>query len=242
MNPIAGDASPVRKTVVISQSDYIPWKGFFDLIGAADELILFDDAQYTRRDWRNRNRIKTPHGPVWITIPVEVKGKYYQRICDTIISDPGWANAHWNQIRQCYSRAAHFAAYREAFEDLYLACRETSLSRINHRFLTAICSILGIKLRITWSMDYQLAEGKTERLIDLCRQARAHRYLSGPSARDYIEPAKFAQAGIELEYCNYSGYPEYPQLYPPFVHEVSILDLIFNTGPDARNYMKTVRA
>jgi hypothetical protein len=227
------------KRIAISQSNYIPWKGYFDLINSVDEFILFDDMQYTRRDWRNRNRIKTPQETCWLTIPVQVKGKYLQKICETSVSDPSWAQNHWKRIRQCYARARHFGDYREVLEELYLGCHETSLSLINYRFLVVVCGLLGIRTKLTWAAQYAISEGRTERLVALCKQAGARSYVSGPSARDYIRPELFAQEGIELAYANYSGYPEYGQLYPPFVHEVSIIDLLLSEGPAAPQFMKS---
>lgn len=226
------------KTVAIVQSNYIPWKGYFDLIGFADEFILYDDMQFTRRDWRNRNKIKTSQGLQWLTIPVQVKGKYHQRIADTLVSDLDWGQKHWKCLVHNYSRAEHFVAYRENFERLYLSKDERSLSQINYRFIVEICKILGINTRLSWSMDYRLADGKTERLVHLCQQVGASRYLSGPAAQGYIDEDLFQAAGIALQYVHYSGYPEYHQLHPPFEHGVSILDLIFNEGPDAPKYMK----
>lgn len=225
------------KTVAILQSNYIPWKGYFDLIRRSDLFILYDDMQYTRRDWRNRNIIKTPQGPAWLTIPVQVKGRYIQPIREVQISDPSWERTHWQTLAHNYARAPFWAFYRERLESLYLDCRETHLSRINHRFLAALCEWLGIRTPIHWSMDYALAPGKTERLLDLCRQAGATRYLSGPAARDYLDASLFNQAGIEVEWMDYAGYPEYPQLHGPFEHKVSALDLLLNTGPDAPAYL-----
>lgn len=235
-------ASPGARTAVILQSSYIPWKGYFDLIYAADDFILFDDVQYTRRDWRNRNRIRTANGTQWLTIPVAVKGRYHQSVRDTRISDPAWAKSHWQRLRQAYAQAPYFDRYRERFEALYLGMSESSLSLVNRAFIEAICEVLGIKRRITWSMDYPLLEGRTERLVGLCRSTGATRYLSGPSARDYIDPVRFEEAGIQLAYFGYDGYPEYPQVHGGFEHAVSILDLIFNTGPDAVRYMKCAKA
>ena len=227
------------KKVAIVQSNYIPWKGYFDLINLVDEFILFDDMQYTRRDWRNRNLIKTRAGLKWLTIPVAVKGNYFQKIKDTRVSDPGWAGQHWESIVHNYSKAQHFPQYRGLFEGLYLGSHESFLSQINYAFLTAICKILGIDTRITWSDEYTSVEGKTERLVNICKQAGAATYISGPAARDYIDQTLFNAANISLEYMDYSSYPEYRQLFPPFEHGVSIIDLIFNEGPDARKYMKS---
>jgi len=225
--------------VAIVQSNYIPWKGYFDLINLVDEFILFDDMQYTRRDWRNRNLIKTRAGLKWLTIPVAVKGNFFQKIKDTRVSDPGWGRTHWESIVHNYSKANHFAAFREVFESLYLGSQESFLSQINYAFLTAICKILRIETRITWSDDYESVEGKTERLVSICKQAGATTYISGPAARDYIDEGLFNYADISLEYMDYSAYPEYRQLFPPFEHGVSVIDLIFNEGPDAPKFMKS---
>jgi hypothetical protein len=227
------------KRVAIVQSNYIPWKGYFDLLNLADEFILYDDMQYTRRDWRNRNLIKTANGLQWLTIPVQVKGRYFQKIRETEVGDPAWARDHWRSIAHSYSRAAHFKDYKDWAEELYLGAGERLLSRVNYRFLTAICRVLGIRTQISWSMDYRLAEGQTERLVDLCKQAGATEYLSGPAAKDYMDEALFEREGIALRYMDYSGYPEYRQLFPPFEHGVTVLDLIFNEGPEATRYMKS---
>jgi hypothetical protein len=227
------------KKVAIVQSNYIPWKGYFDLINLVDEFILFDDMQYTRRDWRNRNIIKTPAGLKWLTIPVAVKGNFSQKIKDTIISDPRWARRHWDSIVHSYSKARHFGLYREQFKELYLNCDERFLSRINYLFLSAICKILGIATTISWSENYVSVDGKTARLVSLCQQAGATTYISGPAARDYLDESLFESGRIKLQYMDYSSYPEYNQLFQPFEHSVSIIDLIFNEGPEATKYMKS---
>jgi hypothetical protein len=229
----------IDKKIAVLQSNYIPWKGYFDMINMVDEFILFDDMQYTRRDWRNRNKIKTPSGSKWITIPVNVKGKYFQLIKDTKVSDSQWNQNHWKIIIHNYSKAKYFLDYKDIFEELYLGVNDIFLSDINYRFLSAICNILDIKTKITWSMDYNTIEGKTERLVDFCKQSRATDYISGPAAKGYIEENLFRQEGMALHFMDYSGYPEYNQLYPPFDHAVSIIDLIFHEGPNAQKYMKS---
>lgn len=234
--------SPVmKKKIAILQSNYIPWKGYFDLINQVDEFILYDDMQYTRRDWRNRNRIKTGSGTSWISVPVEVKGRYHQAIKETRISDRKWARKHWNALLHAYSRAGFFQSNRELIEDLYLnrASRLDYLSEINALFIRVINQILGINAKISRSSDYTLTTGKTERLVGLCKASGADTYLSGPAAKDYIDEQLFKNEKIQVEWMDYSHYPEYRQLHPPFDHYVSILDLIFNQGPDARRYMKS---
>ena len=225
------------KKVAILQSCYIPWKGFFDLMRRVDEFILYDDAQYTRRDWRNRNRIKTPNGPLWLTVPVEVKGKYLEAIKDMRVSDPRWSERHWRSIQASYSRAPYFNMHKAALEALYRGCTTEWLSEINFRFISHICETLSIRTTLKWSMDYTMPEGRTERLVGLCRQAGATEYLSGPAARAYIDPSLFEAAGITLTYMDYDGYPPYTQLHPPFDHHVSIIDLMVHVGPDALAYM-----
>jgi hypothetical protein len=225
--------------IAILQSNYIPWKGYFDLINAVDEFVLFDDVQFTRRDWRNRNRIKTSHGSQWLTIPVNTKGKYLEAIKDITVSDPGWAAQHWRTLTANYARAPYFRAYSERFERLYLDCQETRLSAINYAWIAAICEILGIRTKISWSMDYALATDRTERLVNICTQAGAATYVSGPAAKAYINPEMFAAANVELIYFDYTGYPEYAQAFPPFDHYVTVLDLLFNAGPAATRYMLT---
>jgi hypothetical protein len=229
----------VGKTVAIVQSCYIPWKGYFDVIQSADVFVLYDDVQYTRRDWRNRNQIKTAAGPRWITIPVNVKGRYHQHICDVTISDADWADRHWKSIRHAYARAPYFDRYASDLEALYRDCDATSLSEINERFLRAICAWFSITTPIVQSNTFTLSEDRTDRLIEICRQLDATHYLSGPAAKAYIDEDLFAAAGIEVVWMDYDGYPEYSQLYSPFVHEVSALDLLLNVGPDAPRYMKS---
>jgi hypothetical protein len=227
-----------RKRVAAVQSNYVPWKGYFDLIAASDEFILLDDAQYTRRDWRNRNRIKTAQGPAWLTIPVRVRGRYTQRIDEVVVSDPGWAEAHWRTVAQTHARAECFDEVAPAVEALYGNVPGERLSDINRHFLEGACVMLGIDTPLTWSTDYGSDATKDERLVELCVKAGADEYLSGPAARSYLDESLFEREGIAVTWMDYDGYREYPQLHPPFDHHVSILDLIFNTGSRAREHLR----
>lgn len=228
------------KKVAILQSNYIPWKGYFDMIAAVDEFILYDDMQYTKRDWRNRNQIKTPQGVQWLTVPVKVKGKFGQTIRETEIDGDEWCDLHWKALSLNYRRAQHFSEVATFIEPLYKNSYRT-ISELNRSFIEAICAYLGITTKISNSWDYQLIEGKTERLSNLCQQAGATQYISGPSAKDYIDPHVFSNANIALTWFNYEGYPEYPQVWGDFVHGVSILDLLFNCGKESPNYMRFVK-
>jgi hypothetical protein len=226
------------KKIAILQSNYIPWKGYFDLINMVDEFILYDEVQYTKNDWRNRNRIKTRDGAQWLTIPV-VHKDLAQKISETRVADSIWRKKHWKSLCQWYAKATYFKKYRDMLEDLYLGGSDEYLSRINHAFMGAINNILGIDTEISWSADYDLAGDKTERLVRICKQAGGDQYVSGPAAKGYLDESLFVAEGISLHYMDYSGYPEYDQLFPPFEHSVSILDLIFNEGADAPKYMKS---
>lgn len=228
------------KKIAILQSNYIPWKGYFDMIAAVDEFILFDDMQYTRRDWRNRNQIKTPQGIQWLTVPVSVKGKYHQTIRETKIDGTDWAEEHWRTLQQNYRRAPHFAEIAEWLEPLYLQESYTHLSQLNRSLIEAICRYLSIKTKVSNSWDYIFEDGKTERLVDLCVKAGGSEYISGPAARDYIDEGLFSASGVKLSWFDYAGYPEYHQMWGEFAHGVTILDLLFNCGRNAPRYMRYV--
>ena len=229
------------KRIAIVQSSYIPWKGYFDLIRAVDEFVLYDEVQFTKRDWRSRNRIKTADGLLWLSVPVGVKGRYTQAVEDAMVSEPAWAARHWQTIRHAYGKAPYFADYETALERLYTTATDERLSAINHHLIAGLCHLAGIATPLTWSTTSPREEGdRTGRLVSICRQAGATEYLSGPGARAYIDPRQFADAGIALVYADYEGYQEYPQLHPPFEHAVTMIDLLVHTGADVQRYMKDV--
>jgi hypothetical protein len=229
------------KKIAIVQSNYIPWKGYFDMIAAVDEFILYDDMQYTRRDWRNRNQIKTPLGVQWLTVPVLVKGRYHQKIRETMIDGSEWAPLHWKALEQNYRRTPYFNEIETWLKPLYLVERHEYLSHLNRRFIEAACAYLEIKTRISNSWDYLQFDGKTERLADLCAQVGGTEYVTGPSAKGYLDERVFASRDIKLTWFDYVGYPEYPQLWGKFTHGVTILDLLFNCGKEANRYMRYVQ-
>lgn len=224
------------KRVAVLQSNYIPWKGYFDIIHDVDLFIFYDDLQYTKQDWRNRNRIKTPRGLEWLTIPV---GPRLDRlICEVEIKDPSWAAAHWHRLRQHYRRAPHFPDFEPFLEHVYLESRWRNLSELNQSLIRTIArQFLGIGTEIRDSREYAPCGRRQDRLIDLLQRAQTSCYVSGPAAKRYIDPQRFAELGIELIWKDYSGYPEYPQLHPPFAHEVTILDVLFHLGPAASEYI-----
>ena len=231
------------KTIAITQSNYIPWRGWFDMLRSADEVILLDSVQYTRRDWRNRNCIKTMQGTAWLTVPVESKGNYFQAIDEICIADPNWATTHIDSIQAAYRRAA---AYGEIapwlFSLLEQSVRERRLSDVNEKLIRAVCERLDIAVRLrrcceVIDRETLQAMSRTERLVALAKAAGATRYLTGPAAKSYLELDRFAAEGIEVVWMCYDGYPEYPQLWGPFEPKLSIIDLLLNTGSDAAHYL-----
>jgi hypothetical protein len=223
------------KRVAILQSNYIPWKGYFDLIHDVDEFIFYDDVQYTSHDWRNRNRVKTENGVRWITIPVGTA--HHRRICDVELPAGPWANQHWTCLTEAYRKASCFDTYRESLEAIYLGRSWRWLSDLNQHLIRTICDWFHLTTHFRDSRDFQLSGRAQDRLLNLLKQTGADIYISGPAAAAYIEPHRFADAGIDLRWKDYRGYPEYTQFHPPFVHEVSVLDLLFHTGPNAAHYI-----
>lgn len=224
------------KKVAILQSNYIPWKGYFDIISAVDEFVIYDEVQYTKNDWRNRNKIKTPKGMEWITIPAGQN--IDRRICDVMLTDSRWQIKHWKTLEGNYAKAPHFREITDWLAPLYLDAAYQSLSEVNINFIKAICNYLDIETKITSSQDYRIGEGKIQRLVNICLQSGATEYVSGPAAKDYIDESIFTENKLKLTWFEYPNYPEYPQLWGAFEHGVTILDLLFNCGRDANRFVR----
>jgi hypothetical protein len=225
--------------VVILQPSYIAWRGYFDQIRRADLFVFYDDVQYDKRGWRNRNQIKTPQGKKWLTIPVHSRGAQTENIAINQIKiawDKPWNSDHLQAFKHSYARAPYFKEYQPLLEALY-GRRDEYLADFTIEGTILLARELGFtSTRFMRASELTGIEGqKTDRLISVLKQAGGTHYISGPSAGSYMEPEKFAAAGISLEYMEYD-YPEYPQLYPPYDPFVSILDLLFMTGPEAGNY------
>lgn len=225
--------------VVILQPSYIPWRGYFHQISKADLFIFYDDVQYDKHGWRNRNQIKTAQGKQWLTIPVHSGGATEGLLIKDAKIDwsKPWAKNHWKALTFAYAKAPYFRRYASLVEPFYER-QDTLLTDFTIDFTVALARELGIsQTRFMRSSEIPDIDGqKTDRLIQILAHVGTTHYISGPSARDYIEPAKFAAAGITLEYMVYD-YPEYPQLHPPFDGQVSILDLLFMTGPEALKFI-----
>ncbi|HUP58470.1 MAG TPA: WbqC family protein [Bdellovibrionota bacterium] len=219
--------------VVVLQSNYLPWKGYFDLIHDCDLFVFYDEVQYTKNDWRNRNRIYTKNGLQWLTIPVARESVHF-KISEVALPGGDWAERHWKALTSGYGRAPHFEQLEALMRPPLLERRWERLSELNQHLVREIASRLGIRTRMVDSSEYRLEPGRVDRLLSLLKQAGATQYVSGPAAREYLAASErqFAESGITVSYKDYTGYPEYPQLRAPFEHAVSILDLVANVAWD----------
>jgi hypothetical protein len=218
--------------VVINQSNYLPWKGYFDLIHDADVFIFLDDVQYTKNDWRNRNRIKGPNGPYWLTVPVG--GSTTLKINEITLPGGLWREKHHSAITQSYCHAPFYSLLAPFLREVYEKHTWHTLSELNQFLIKIIAhDFLGVTTEFADSSTFGVTGEKQDRVLALLRATGATTYISGPAAKAYIDPVRFDKAGIELVWKDYSGYPEYPQPYPPFEHTVSIVDLLFSVGPAA---------
>jgi hypothetical protein len=233
-----GRLKPVVNCVIL-QPSYIPWRGYFHQIQKADVFVFYDDVQYDRGGWRNRNRVKTPNGSIWLTIPVAKKGSVETGApTNTIRIDWNrpWPKAHWTTIRQAYAKAPFFETYREQLEEIY-SRRPEMLVDFTIETTIEIAGLLGLADRRFLRSSQLNADGvRTDRLVSVLQQVGATHYISGPSARNYLEEEKLSNAGISLEYMEYT-YQHYSQLHPPFDPQVSIIDLLMMTGPEAPRFI-----
>ena len=218
----------VVKRIAVLQSNYIPWKGYFDLVASVDAFVLYDTVQFTKNDWRNRNRIKTPNGVKWLTLPV-TQGMD-QRICDVRITDTRWKAKHWKTLVANYAKAPFFRRYAPSLAHTYEQCPDDTLSQVNAHFIKAICSLLEIKTPIFDVREMDVRGGRMERLVDICCQLQATQYVTGPAARSYLNEDAFAAKNIGVEWFHYPDYPPYEQLWGPFEHGVTIIDTLFHCG------------
>ncbi len=224
------------KKVAVLQSNYIPWKGYFDIIHDVDEFIFYDEVQFTKNDWRNRNRIIAPQGVIWLSVPVGSKES--RRILDVRISDNRWQKKHFQTLEMAYHKAPFFYKYAAFFINVYLEKSWTYLYELNRFLIEHIThDFLHISTKFSDSRDYLTHGVKHEKLLSLVKAAGADVYVSGPAAQEYIVAADYERAGIELVWKDYAGYPTYQQNSESFVHQVSVLDLLFNMGEHAPEYI-----
>jgi WbqC-like protein family len=221
-------------TVAILQSNYVPWRGYFDLIRRSDHFVLYDTVQYTKNDWRNRNRIVTPQGPVWITVPVLHNNRFGQSIAETRISDPRWTRRHLGTLQAALGRAPRYRdALAPALSDWYAeAAGLDRLSAVNRLLIDRVMAMLGLTTRLHDAADLPQTGDRTGRLVSMCQALGATRYLTGPAARAYLDEAQFAAAGIAVDWMAYPDYPAYRQADGGYTPGVSILDVMANLPAD----------
>jgi hypothetical protein len=223
--------------LAIVQSCYVPWKGFFDLIGRCDVYVIYDTADFSKGHWHNRNRIKRAEGNPWLTIPVKTAHRLGQPLDEVMVAGP-WAESHWSTIERAYAGTSFFATESGAILKLFEALStELSLTRINELFLRGLANRLGLKTRIVRDRELAFSGDRNERIVALCSAAGATTYLSGPAAKGYLDVEALCNAGVSVEWMTYGPYPEYEQPHGPFQHHVSVLDTLFCTGPEARNFI-----
>lgn len=223
--------------IAILQSNYIPWKGVFDMIQQVDIFVFLEDVQYTQHDWRNRNKLLTKDGTKWVTVPIIHSNRAGQKIYEAEINDKiNWQRKHFNAFELNYIRAPYFKQYKWILDYLYKEKKWSSISDLNIYAIKLIAKELGIRTQFINSSDLQTTGSKDDKLIQIIKKLNGTYYLSGPAAKKYIDSSKFENVGVELEYIKYE-YPKYKQLYDPFNHNVSILDLLFNCGPDASYFI-----
>jgi hypothetical protein len=224
------------KKIAILQSNYIPWKGVFDMINQVDSFVFFEDVDFTKRDWRTRNKIKTPNGIIWLTIPVKKSHRGAKIYEIEIANETDWQDKHFQTITHCYKKSPYFKKYSFLLESIYKEQTWNKLSDFNIYVTKLISANLGIKTEFINSKDLDTKGVKDDKIIEICQKLNANYYISGPSAKDYIDNNKFKNQNIKLAYIKYD-YPEYKQLYGEFNHNVSILDVIFNCGENAKEYI-----
>ena len=233
------------KKVAVLQSNYIPWKGYFEIIKEVDEFIIYDDVQYTKNDWRNRNKILSREGLQWLTIPVKQK-TIHQKINETEISRFNWNKKHWQSLVTNYAKSPFFKETSNVLKSFYESIDSFNLSEINIFFIKKICDILLIDTKISLCSDYSYDRSlhKENRLLSLLNASNASEYISGPAAKDYMNEDSFIKENIQIHWMTYGPYKRYDQLhsYNNFENNVSIIDVLFNVGlKNSYKYIKSIR-
>jgi hypothetical protein len=228
-----------NKSTAIIQSNYIPWIGYFDIINRVDNFVLLDTVQYTKRDWRNRNQIKTSQGLHWLSVPVVVE-KRTQRINETMIANNDWTRKHLTTLTHSCSKAPYFDLYIDELKNCFdNASQLTHLSDVNLLFIRWINEKLNIHTHIHKAENFECnTNNASQQLLDICIALKADNYLSGKAAQTYLDESLFEQSNVSVSWMNYGPYKPYTQLYGEFTHNVSILDLLFNKGPEASQFIK----
>ena len=226
--------------IAISQSNYIPWKGYFDLIKNVDEFIFFDEVQYTRRDWRNRNLIRMNNKKKWLTIPVSSKGNYNQIISKIQINEISWKEKHLNQIKECYRKSTHFDEIYEFLNNCFNNIDTLNLSEVNIFLIKKICEFLKIKTKFLNSckiVKLEEDQSPSNRLLEIIMNRKAKIYYTGPAAKNYLDTILFKKKKIEINWFEYGKTKIYKQPYEDFYGNLSIVDCLMNCGKDTKKFL-----
>ena len=240
---LAGIYYPEGYIMILSdhQPQYIPWLGYFDKIDKSDCFVFLDQVQYKPREYQNRNRIRTKNGWLWLTVPVKSKGLGRQRICDVKVeNDTNWRRKHWESLKSCYNKAPFFKEYYRFFEAVYSAKWE-QLIELNIHIIKYLLKELNIEIPLYYESEIGTCSKATDRIIEICRKVKANTYLSGTGGKSYLEEAKFAQAGIKLDYQDYHHLPYHQPCthrVSPFLPNMSAIDLLFNEGRRSMNILR----
>ncbi len=222
-------------SAAIIQSNYISWKGYFHIIQSVDHFVFLDSVQYTSRDWRNRNRIKTQSGLRWLTVPVISKRNTL--IKDVRIDGTCWQKKHLESLRHAYGKCPHFEKYHDLLSDIYEKRHWTYLSELNHFITALICENLSIETKLHADTEFSAPIGKNTRLLHILKELDVKKYVTGPSAKAYMDIDLYRNTGIDVEFFDYPDYPQYQQLHGDFYQKVTILDLLFHTGEDSAKFI-----
>lgn len=225
--------------VAVIQSNYLPWKGYFDIIQNADLFIFYDEVQYTKNDWRNRNRIYTQNGLQWLSIPIAANA-VHKKISEVGFLKNDWQELHRRSLSFGYKKAKYYDQIAPLLKEVYEDRNWERLSELNQYLIRKISNMIGIRTHFEDSASYQLAGDRVGRLLSLLKQVGATEYISGPSAKSYLQASEdlFVRQGIRIRYKEYPPYPKYQQLADPFRHDVSIIDLLAHLPcPEIKNYI-----
>lgn len=223
--------------LAILQPSYLPWLGYFDQMRRVDAFVYYDDVQYDRDGWRNRNRIRTRQGWQWLTVPVRLGGRFGSLISDVEIDNRNnWARKHIMSLQQAYARAPFVTEYLPRLEAI-LSRPWEKLVELNLALTEELSAMLGFRPVTRRSSELAARGEASERLLAICRELSADHYLTGDAARSYLDESLFARAGIRVEYQSYR-HPVYPQVHGEFVSHLSVVDLIFNCGPESARILK----
>lgn len=228
--------------VCIVQSNYLPWRGYFDLIAKCDLMVVYDSVQYTVNDWRNRNRLKGPSGPMWITVPVRTKGRTGQRVRDAEVVDHSWVRAHRNTVQSALGRARYWGWMADGLAGAWeTAATASHLHVVNRSFIDAVIRLLELPTAVVEDVDVLRDGDRTltpsARVAEVVARVGGSSYLTGPAGLDYLVPGDFADRGVRLEVIDYGSLQPYPQQFGPWLDGMSVLDLLANVGPGSRSHL-----